>query len=139
MRIELNPAVILPFIQEQISKIAADAYQEGGQSMYDAIVMHTRDVNELNKMISSTVITLVAAFGELVSIDGNFLDFRLPDWDDTKTNMASTQATRFVTFDVTKKWLVLKFPSRMDEYDKKAQEAFDNLRSMIYTRKTPSR
>lgn len=134
---------ILPLIREEITRVATSAYDDGGSSLYDAIVPKSRDEATLNRMYDDAVSALLTRTSDICvySKDGDedVLSFQVLDTDPDTLPLAAQEIGRFITLNVVGAWLQERYTARSEEYVARGQAALDKAVKILKTRRRPAR
>lgn len=141
----INSANIYSLIDEEISRVAAAEYSEDGTPLYDAVVLHSGDRNEIRRLQDDAINTIVKRNYDVVTIvprnsDGlNGLQFNVPDIDNSTEYIIREELTRFVVLNVCAAWFQSRAKAKVEEFANRGQVALDKASSMLHTRKAPRR
>lgn len=141
----INSANIYDLIDEQISRVAAAEYSEDGTSLYDAIVLHSNDRNEIRRLQDDAINTVVKRNYDVVTIiprnqDGlPGLQFNVPDIDSSTEGIIRQELTSFIVLNVCAAWFQSRIKTKVEEFAARGQVALDKASTMLHTRKAPTR
>lgn len=148
----IDKTVLLPLIDEEISRAADEAYAESGESLYDSVVLTEKDSGMVERFINDAVNLIVRrAFDickfspETEEVDGETqltgrmrLYFYVPDFDETMSDAVKTELDRFISMYVSGNVFQQRRASLVPEYTTRIQAALDNAVTMLKSRKYPS-
>lgn len=141
----INSATIYNLANEEISRAAAAAYSEDGVSLYDSVVLHSNDADEVARLQGDAVNTIVKRTWDVVTIltsdsSGNpRLQFDVPDMDSSLEAAVTAELTRFIVLNIAAAWFQSRAKDRVEEFANRAQVALDKVSHYLHTRKTPTR
>lgn len=141
----INPATLYDLIDEEISRVAAIEYAEDGTPLFDAIVLHSGDRNEIKRLQDDAINTIVKRNYDIITIVPRNhdrlqgLQFNVPDLDTSTEEIIREELTRFVTLNACAAWFQSRAKNKVEEYANRGQVALDKATSMLHTRKAPTR
>lgn len=143
----VNKTKLYTLIEEEVSKVADEAYAEGGQSLYDSIILTEKDRSTVERFMEDALNAFVAtedsisAYSPLVEIDENEnevvtprLELNLPDFDLSRWNAAQSELDRYVTLSVCSGIFQSRRAEKVEEYSARAQAAMDKAVSLLKKR-----
>lgn len=141
MTYTINNTTITNLVTEEVSRVAAAAYADDGTSLYDSIVIHSRDANDVSRAIMDAVDAVVRRTTDICTYipATPALSFYVPDMDSTKETLASDELTRAISLWAVSIWMREKYPARYQDYADRAAAALDAAVAMMKTRTTPTR
>ena len=140
MTYSINIASAYDRVDEEVSRIAATSYNEAGQSLYDGIVLHSNDHDDIVRMINGSINVLVARTWDMVTItpgDTPTLTFNAPDLDPGLGASIKAELDNFIAFDTAAAWFRLRATDHVELFSTRAQEALAKAVAMLHTRKDP--
>lgn len=126
-------------IDEEVSKVADEAYADSGSSLYDSIILTGKDAATVNRHIDDAVDALVARAGDIAKRatvnDTPAIKFYVPDMETGNQTMASNEITRYIVLSVCAAIFAQRRPIVLQEYATRAQAAMDRAIVILKTRK----
>ena len=141
----INSPSLYDKIDEEISRVAANEYTDGGDPMYDHIVLHSNDRGEISRLQGDAVNTLVKRNYDIITIVPNNsqglpgLQFNVPDLDTTTEDIIRDEITRYIVLNTCAAWFQARAKDKVEEYTNRGQVALDKAVAMLHTRKAPTR
>ena len=141
----IDYTAIFPSIDEEISRVAASEYSDAGESLYDAITLHSNDAEEIRRLEDDAVNTLVKRNYDIVTIVPNnnlgipALQFNVPDLDTSTECIIRDEIRRFIVLNVCAAWFQARARGKVEEFALRGQAALDKASTMLHTRKAPTR
>lgn len=128
-------------IRDEISRCADLAYAEDGRSLYDEVVITTRDIPQIDRFIADAVAAFVSRTKDVCtpSAAGDGLDFDLPAFDPSNETLAEETLTRYIVLSSCSSYLRSHLPTRVEEYSAGAKQAMDEAVTYLKTLRKPSR
>ena len=139
-------------VDEEISKVADEAYSDAGVSLYDSVVLTDKDTVMVERFIDDAVSMLVRrAFdickyspelipdgegGEILSPVMR-LHFFVPDFDDTMEDNAKAELDRYISLYAVASILQQRRPVLTPEYTDRAKTSLDTAITLLKSRKDP--
>lgn len=136
---------IYDLVDEEISRIANNAYAEDGTPLYDGIVLHSKDKSEIERLQADAINTIVRSLYDLVTIkpsdqEGNpVLSFYVPDIDTSTEPIIAEELNNFIVMSVCYRWLRAHAADKADDYATRANDAISKASALLHTRKAPTR
>lgn len=134
----------MPLIREEVTRVASSAYDDSGNSLYDAIIIKSRDEATLNRMYRDAVSALVARTSDIARYDmgedgEDNLSFYVPDIDTSTLPLVTQEIIRHISLNIVGAWLQEKYTDAAEGYIARGQLALDKVIRMLKTRKKPTR
>ncbi len=126
-------------IFEEVSRVANEAYDDTGASLYDAIIPTSQDNATIDRLQDDAIDALLKRTVDICKIDGDVLRFDVPDYDEDFAGVTSWEISRFITMNVCAAWFQSRMPSKVEEYTLRGQTAMDKAVTYLKTIKAPSR
>lgn len=144
----IDKSALLEKVKEEVSKVADDAYTDDGVSLYDAIIITEKDVDQVNRYLDDAIDLLVrrafdiTKYAPLVDADTHAVTPRLlfyvPDFDTTMEDSVKDELDKYLTLSAC----IALFQSRraavLPEFQTRAQAAMDNVVVLLKSRKSPT-
>lgn len=140
-------------VDEEISKVADEAYSDAGASLYDSIVLTDKDTAMVDRFIDDAVSLLVRrAFdickyapelvpdgegGEMLSPVMR-LHFFVPDFDRTMEDSVKAELDRYISLYAVASILQQRRAVLVPEYTDRAKTSQDTAITLLKSRKNPS-
>lgn len=141
----IDSSSIYPLIDEEISRVAAMEYSDNGDALYDAIVLHSNDKDEIKRLQGDAINTLVKRNYDIITIVPNNaqglpgLQFNVPDLDASTEGIIRDEITRYIVLNVCAAWFQARAKGKVEEFANRGQVALDKASVMLHTRKAPTR
>lgn len=141
----INSTELYDKIDEEISRVAAAAYSENGDSLYDSIVLHSNDKGEIERLQGDAVNSLVKRNYDIITIVPRNaqglpgLQFNVPDIDTSTEEIIREEIGRYIVLNVCAAWFQARAKDKVEEFAARGQVALDKASVMLHTRKAPSR
>lgn len=141
-------------IEEEVSRVAASAFGEGGQPLYDAIRLTSADDAQIERLERDAIDAFVKRTVDICTpVRGTFrqdgsdtlievlpnLSFNVPDFDENFTSMVEDEITRYIVMNVCSAWFQERYTPKVEEYAARGQVAMDKAVSLLKTIKSPRR
>ena len=141
MTYTVDNTTITNLITEEVSRVATSAYSDNGTSLYDSVVIHSRDADSVSRLIKDGIDAVVRRTADICTVIPSplALSFYTPDMDTTKESAVGQEITRAITLGAVSTWLSEKLPARAKEYSDRAIAALNIAVGLMKTRKTPTR
>lgn len=131
---------VFPEIEEEISRVAAQAYTPDGVSLYDNIVLKVRDRDTVIRYAGDAVNTIAAQTEHLSRrAADDSIEIVNPDIDPEQEKHAVRELKRFVVLNTVSAWLQDRFAERAPEYAARGQAALTRAITILHQRKPPTR
>lgn len=141
----INPTDLYDLIDEEISRVATEAYGEDAKFLYDSVVLHSGDRNEISRLQGDAMNTLIVRLHDIVTIlpddeQGNHrLEFFVPDLDTSLEASISKEITNFIAMNVASAWFQSHAADRAPEFAARGQVSLDKASALLHTRRKPKR
>lgn len=146
-------------ISREVSRAADEAYSDSGQSLYDSVVLTSRDYSTVDKCIDDAVSALVSRAFDIckyspetkeVEAEGDEegetetvltgrmrLHFYVPDMDPSMEDAAKAEISRYIALFVCSKVFATRRPALAQPYLDDAQAALNKAITILKSRKAP--
>lgn len=131
--------MLYPLIYEEVSRVANEAYDEEGNSLYDGIIITSADKPTVNRLEDDAIDALVKRTIDICTFQIGQLSFDVPDFKEDLTDATKTEITRYIVMNVCAAWFQSRIPSKVEEYALRGQAAMDKAVTYLKTIKAPSR
>lgn len=130
---------LYPLIYEEVSRVANEAYDEEGNSLYDAILITSADKATVERLEDDAIDALVKRTIDICRQDSASLRFDVPDFIEDLEDITKWEITRYIVMNVCAAWFQSRIPSKVEEYALRGQTAMDKAVTYLKTIKTPTR
>lgn len=136
-------------VKEEVSRIANEAYDQDGNSLYDGIRITSADTDTILRLERDAVNALVKRTqdictptpgGEtaLISVLPR-LEFDVPDFDAFFEDAVNEEITRYITLNTVAAWCQSRCTAKVEEYTNRGQVAMDKAVALLKAIKAPRR
>ena len=154
MEYSINYNELFDLVDEEVSRIANEAYDQDENALYDGIIITSADHNTVRRLERDAINTLVKRTedictpmpgAETKAADGTVkttlpaLEFDVPDFDLFFEDAVSEEITRYITLNTVAAWCQSRCPTKVDEYANRGQVAIDKAVSLLKAIKAPRR
>ena len=141
MTYTINNTTLTNLVNEEISRIAASAYSDDGNSLYDSVVTYSRDADAVSRALKDALDAVIGRTVDICTyIPGTpALSLYAPDMDSSKEGAVSDEVTRAISLGAVSILLKEKLPARSEEYADRSKSALDIAVELLKTRTAPSR
>lgn len=143
MEYTIDLTVLKALVDEEVAKVADGAYSDSGESLFDSVVLTSRDDALVARAIEDAVHAFVARAFDICKYitrdesEDDRLIFHVPDFDDTMEGAALSEITHYVVFAATAAILVSRRAQAVPEYNDRAQAALTKAITLLKSRKDP--
>lgn len=137
----INRGNVLEGVREEVSRVAASAYDGEGQSLYDAIMVYERDESTLQRLFDDALSHLTDRSRDILnqytktSDTVRVLEYYLPDFSDGLMDMVTADIQRYMTQHITAQWLIEKQYKRAEDFVAHANAVLDETIEHLKIRK----
>ena len=138
----INRATLTSDVIDEVTRVAARAYSQQGESLYDGIIITSGSIPQVEKLEDEAISSLVRRTSSICSqANGNPLSitFDIPDFPTTSQATATTTLNRFLTLAVCAEWFKARYATEYESYLKKAADTLDKAVAILKTRQAPTR
>lgn len=142
--ITINRDNVLEGVREEVSRVAASAYDGEGQSLYDAIMVYERDESTLERLFDDALSHLTERSRDILnqytktSDTVRVLEYYLPDFSGGLMDMVEADVKRYMVQHITAQWLIEKQYKRAEDYVAHANAVLDETIEHLKIRKPVS-
>ena len=129
----------MPVIEEEVARAADDAYAEDGTSLYDSIVLTSKDTNVVGKLVEDGALLMMRKLSDVATRSTNTITINVTDHQDGLDAPISAAITRFLAMYACNGIFQQKRAALVPEYTRRTQEALDNVVEFVRTRIKPNR
>ena len=137
-------------IEEEVSKVADEAYADGGQALYDSIVVTEKDWPDIDRLMEDALNAFVArehsisAYSPVTARGGDYysdipiimrLELFLPDFDTSRWKAAITQLDRYVSLYVCAELFQSRRAEKVPVYTERCKGALESAIALLKTRR----
>ena len=140
----INKDALWEKVKEEVSKVADEAYADNGASLYDSIILTSKDRNTINGFVDDAIALFVRREFDVTSQPTVVpagsppkLKFNVPDFDTPLASMFDDELTRYIVLSVCAALFQQRRPAVVPEYTNRAKTAMDNAVSLLKSRKHP--
>lgn len=142
MEYTIDLTVLKALVDEEVAKVADAAYAESGESLFDSVVLTSRDDALVDGAIGDAVRVFVSRVDDICryttpSSGNERLLFHVPDFDGTKEDAALSEVTHYIVFASVASILQSRRVQSVPEYDTRAQAALTKAVTLLKSRKDP--
>lgn len=133
----INRKKLLNSIEREVSRVAATAFAEDGTSLYDAIIITSRDEEVVKEMIDDAKSALVTRLSDIATMSSDLLEFDVPDSRTHDITVIGSAIDRFIVVNVCSAWMIQKHKDKAEEYGARATDAINKVERLLYERLPP--
>jgi hypothetical protein len=123
-----------------ISKAAADARDNNGFSLYEAIMPYSGDDPVLSGYSGDALGSLKARFADIVeSESSDAIVFNIPDYTGLVSDEGQREIERYISLYVASMWLAAKGQARSKDLADSAAASIERMAVILKSRKAPER
>ena len=135
----INRDTLYLIIYEEVSRVANEAYDEAGNSLYDSIIITSADNATIERLEDDAIDAFVKRTIDICTWEMAFLRFDVPDFKEELSDATKWEITRYIVLNVCAAWFQSRIPSKVEEYALRGQAAMDKAVTYLKTIKAPSR
>lgn len=140
-------------VEEEVSRVADEAYADSGDSLYDSVVLTSRDEDMVGRFIDDAVSSFVrrtfdiCEYSPETETDGSgqtrltgrtLLRLHVPDFDKTMEDRAMEEISEFIALYAATSVFQSRRPAVVPQYTDMAKAAMDRAVALLKSRKYPS-
>ena len=143
MEYTIDKTLLKALVDEEVSKVADEAYAENGVSLYDSVILTEKDDNAVGRFIDEAVNGFAARtfdISKFVSTDTlgtTKLLFYVPDFDDTMAASVESEITHYIVFSVCMDLFKSRRAQAVPEYEARALSSINKAVTLLKSRKSP--
>lgn len=133
---------LYPLIDEEISRVAASSYGDDSSPLYDSIVLHSNDRDEIVRLVGDASNAIVKRNYDILTVlpgENPVFSFCTPDIPEGYEDIADDELTRFIVLNVCAAWFQARAKDKVEEFSLRGQAALDKASAILHTRKAPQR
>ena len=136
-----NASNVLGEVQREVSLAADNAFADNGTSLYDSIVLSSKDDEWVKHLINDSLARLAARTPDICTWNttNNNLTFNVPDLPAGMEPIIDDAITRYATLYACMCVFNARYPVLSKDYADRCQSAMDNVVNMVRQRIFPSR
>lgn len=146
MEYTIDKTQLYALIDEEVSKVADEAYGENGVSLYDFVVLTDKDQGLVYRFIDDAARTLASSCIDISKVQepatssaSRKLIFNVPDFDTDMEETAGVYITRFIVLFACVEIFKSRRAQSVPEYTDRMQAALGDFLRTIRTRLAPTR
>ena len=139
MEYYIDRDTLYSLIFEEVSRVADEAYDDTGASLYDAVIITSKDDATIERMEDDAIDALVKRTVDIATQSASLLSFDVPDFKEDLTDATYLEITRYISLNVCAAWFQSRMPSKVEEYTLRSQAAMDKAVTYLKTIKPPKR
>ena len=137
-------ADILPLVKEEVSRVAASAYDDGGNSLYDAIIIKSRDEATVERMYKDALSALMRRTADIMDYERDdegedVISYKVLDIDPDTLPVVADEITRYMSLNIVGAWLQERYVPASQGYVERGQLSLDKAVHLLKTRRAPRR
>lgn len=140
----IDKNILATYIDEEVSKVADEAYGENGVSLYDGVVLTEKDADTVSRLIDDAVNGIASRMFDICKFSSGTnpgdvqLIFYVPDFDNTMEDAAKSELTHFIVFSACTTLFKSRRAQAVPEYTDRAQAAINKAVTILKSRKSPT-
>lgn len=135
MEYSIDRNALWDLVDEEVSRVADKAYGEDGTSLYDSVVLTSRDKNLVNGFIDDAVSAIALRAFDICKYSNDKLEFFVPDFDSSMKDVVKHEMDRFISMYACSSVLRQRSASVEAEYTERMQAALDKAVQLLKSRK----
>lgn len=128
---------IFESVKQEVSRVAASAYADDGTSLYDAIVITSRDADTIAGLIDDAETALVVRMSDIASVQDDQFGFNVPDQRTHDIKTIGAVIDRFIEMNVCSAWMIQKYRLKAEEYGARSTDALNKIERLLYEKLPP--
>lgn len=128
---------ILESVKQEVSRVAASAYADDGTSLYDAIIITSRDADTIAGLIDDAETAVVVRMSDIASIQSDQFSFNVPDKRTHDIKTIGAVIDRFIEMNVCSAWMIQKYKLKAEEYGARSTDALNKIERLLYEKLPP--
>lgn len=129
-------------IEEEVSRVAASEYSDGGVSLYDSIAVSSRDADAVSRLIDSALESVVSRVPDICDWSGapaDVLSFSVEDLPNALVPSVEAVLDDYIVFHVCTSWLASRATDRSAEYAARRDALLSDAVRLLRTRRRAAR
>lgn len=137
-------------VEEEVAKVADEAYAEGGQSLYDSIIVTEKDWPNIDRFMEDALNAFVArehSISRYAPVKANGDDYYygttltmrlelfVPDFDISRLQAAETQLDRYISLYVCAELFQSRRAEKVPVYTERCKGALESAIALLKTRR----
>jgi hypothetical protein len=119
--------------------VADEAYADGGTSLYDAVVLTSKDRATVDRYIDDGVASLMHALPDMATLSGTTLTITAPDIVSDNATQATNRISRYLALYAITEILQSRRAALVPRYAERVAAALDDVIALVRTRTAPTR
>lgn len=126
-------------VDYEVSQAADEAYGDGGVSLYDAVVLTSKDRDAVDQYIDDAVTRLKQRLRGDATLNSDALEIDVPDIPDDDEAAADDMIDRYIVLYAITEIFQTRRPALVPQYSTRTQAALEDVISILRTRKATTR
>lgn len=139
MTYSINKETLYDLVDSEVSQAADEAYGDNGVSLYDAVVLTSKDEDMVKGYIDDAIALLLRQLYDLASISSSTLTITAPDMPSANEAEIQSEIGRYIVMRAAADVFQTRRAALVPQYTTRAQEALDNIIALARTRNAPAR
>lgn len=135
----INKSTLYGLVDAEVSLAADEAYADDGTSLYDSVVLTTKDKSLVEQRMDDAVEALVRKCADICKHGTGTIVFDLPDAPSANSTATTAAISRYIVLSVITSIFQSRRVSLVPQYEEKTKAALDDVISLVRTRTAPSR
>lgn len=141
MRFDIDKPVVLALVTEEVSRVADESYSDSGESLYDSVILTSRDADTVERFLTDAFQELARRTFDICERfslgEESWIDFYVPDFDEDYKDAVENELERHLALQVCVSVFKSRRASAVPEYTERAAKAADKAVTLLKSRKTP--
>lgn len=134
---ELDKGKIYSQVDREVSRVAASAFGEDGSSLYDAIVLTSRDKDTIYEMIDDAASALLTRLSDIATYCAGVFQFFVTDERSHNTMVIGNAIDRFIVMNICSAWMQQRYSPKADEYGARSSDALEKADRLLREKHPP--
>lgn len=142
MRYSIDKEALYDLVDAEMAHVADEAYTDGGESRYDAVVLTEKDRTTVEQYIDDAAVGILRAIADIASYESSpaeVIVINVPDMDASQEDAAAVALNRYISLYATAELCRRRMPGFAVAYDTQAAASIASAIEILRTRKAPSR
>ena len=128
---------IIELAAEELSHVADKLYNDQGASLYDAIILTSKDNDIATRFLYDAINSFAARTFDICYRTSDGFNFYVPDLDVTMQPLIEEEITRYLSLYVAASFLSLRGVPDAKEYTERTQASANKAVTLLKSRKLP--
>lgn len=145
MTYEIDKSMLYGLVDAEVSRVADEAYSDDGTSLYDSVVLTSRDKGLVEGFIDDAISLFVNRTFDICKYkepaqgsSNHSLEFDVPDFDATMEAPAKDELSRYISLYAANRVFQQRRAIVVPQYTERAQAAMDKAVTYLKSRKAPN-